>query len=262
MPIVPIEKRQVSYWVGNKGLLKGREILLFIHGAGGGQFTWVYQKVFFEKQFNPIIIELPGHGESGAEGEKEIGKYAEQVFDFLKILNLMKVFLIGHSMGGAIVQTLALRHPEVIKGIVLVGTGVRLRVLPMVLNGLKDNFEETVPKIVQFAYSRKVPKDLLERGIAEMLRCRPEVLYGDFLACDRFDLMSEVEKIDLPTLVLCGQEDELTPITYSQFLHNKIKHSKLDILLNAGHMVMMESPEIFNKKIGEFISTPTFFENS
>ena len=165
-------------------------------------------------------------------------------------------------MGGAIVQTLALKHPEVIKGIVLVGTGSRLRVLPMVLSGLQEHFEETVPKIVQFAYSRKAPKDLLERGIAELLRCRPEVLYGDFLACDRFDLMSEVEKINLPTLVLCGQEDELTPIPYSQFLHNKIKHSKLDILFNAGHMVMMESPEILNKKIGEFISTPTFFENS
>jgi len=262
MPVVPLGRKQINYWVGNKGFLKGRENLLFIHGAGGGLFTWGYQKGFFEKQFNPVIIELPGHGESGGEGEEEIGRYAEHVFDFLKVMDLMKVFLIGHSMGGAIVQTLALKHPEVIKGIVLVGTGAKLRVLPMVLNGLKTNFEETVPNIVQFAYSRKAPRDLRERGIAEMLRGRPEVLYGDFLACDRFDLMREVEKINLPTLVLCGQEDELTPILYSQFLHNKIRHSKLDVLPHAGHMVMMESPQVFNKKVGAFISTPAFFENS
>jgi pimeloyl-ACP methyl ester carboxylesterase len=165
-------------------------------------------------------------------------------------------------MGGAIVQTLALTHPEVIKGIVLAGTGAKLKVLPMILDGIKKNFRETVQAITRFAYSRKVSSDLIERGISEMIRCRPEVLYGDFLACDRFDFMNEVEKIDLPTLVLCGNEDELTPVKYSQLLHQRIKGSKLEILPNAGHMVMIESPEAFNEKVREFIVTPTFFGNS
>jgi pimeloyl-ACP methyl ester carboxylesterase len=262
MPIARIEGKQISYWIGRNGLLEGREVVLFIHGAGGGQYTWSYQKGFFEKRFNPIIIELPGHGESGGEGEDEIGKYAEDVHAFLKVLGLRKVFLVGHSMGGAIVQTLALTHPEVIKGIVLVGTGVKLKVLPMILNGIKNNFRETVQNITRFAYSRKVSSDLIERGVSDMMRCRPEVLYGDFLACDRFDLMNEVEKIDLPTLVLCGNEDELTPVKYSQFLQQRIKGSKLEIFPNAGHMVMIESPEAFNEKVGEFIATPTFFGNS
>jgi pimeloyl-ACP methyl ester carboxylesterase len=149
---------------------------------------------------------------------------------------------------------MALTHPEVIHRIVLVGTGMRLRVLPMILTGVKDNFEETVRKITQFAYSRKASSDLIERGISDLMRCRPEVLYGDFLACDRFDTMSEVEKIDLPTLVLCGDEDELTPVKYSQFLHSRIKGSKIEILPNAGHMVMMESSQALNEKIREFIS--------
>jgi pimeloyl-ACP methyl ester carboxylesterase len=262
MPIARIEGKQISYWIGRNGLLEGREVVLFIHGAGGGQYTWSYQKGFFEKRFNPIIIELPGHGESGGEGEDEIGKYAEDVHAFLGTMGLQKVFLVGHSMGGVIVQTLALTHPEVIKGIVLVGTGVKLKVLPMILNGIKNNFRETVQNITRFAYSRKVSSDLIERGVSDMMRCRPEVLYGDFLACDRFDLMNEVEKIDLPTLVLCGNEDELTPVKYSQFLQQRVKGSKLEIFPNAGHMVMIESPEAFNEKVGEFIATPTFFGNS
>ena len=253
MPIVQIDGKQISYWTGRKGLLEGRETVIFIHGAGGGQYTWSYQKGFFEKQFNPIIIELPGHGESGGESEQEIGKYAGHVLSFMKALGLQQVFLVGHSMGGAIAQTLALTHPEVIKGIVLVGTGVRLKVFPMILNEIKTNFKETVPKIVQFAYSRKTPSELIERGINDMMRCRPEVLYGDFLACDRFDIMNEVEKINLPTLILCGDEDELTPVKFSQFLHERIKGSKLEILPNAGHMVMMEASEAFNQKVGEFI---------
>jgi pimeloyl-ACP methyl ester carboxylesterase len=90
-----------------------------------------------------------------------------------------------------------------------------------------------------------------------MMQCPPEILYGDFLACDRFDLMKEVEKIDLPTLVLCGDEDKLTPVKYSQFLQSRIKGSKLEILPHAGHMVMIESAGAFNKKIGEFIKNQT-----
>jgi pimeloyl-ACP methyl ester carboxylesterase len=254
MPLVHVGERQISYWVGKDRLAEGKEVVLFIHGAGGGQYTWSYQKSFFEKRFNPIIIELPGHGASGGEGEEEIGRYAEHVYSFLKALDLQKVFLAGHSMGGGITQTLALTHSEVIRGIVLVGTGARLKVLPMILNGIKDDFEETVRKIVQFAYSRKAPSDLIERAVSDMSRCRPEVLYGDFLACDRFDIMNEVEKIHLPTLILCGEEDELTPVKYSRFLNSRIKGSKLEILPNAGHMVMMESAEAFNERIGEFIS--------
>jgi pimeloyl-ACP methyl ester carboxylesterase len=253
MSIVQIIGKRISYWTGRKGLLEGRETILFVHGAGGGQYTWSYQKGFFEKEFNPIMIELPGHGESEGEGEQEVVRYAEHVHAFLKALGLRKVFLVGHSMGGAIVQTLALSHPEMMKGIVLVGTGARLKVLPLILDGIRNNFEETVLKINQFAYSRKAQADFVEKGVSLMLQCRPEVLYGDFLACDRFDLMNEVEKIDLPALILCGDDDELTPAKYSQFLHSRIKGSKMEVLPNAGHMVMMESPQAFNEKIKEFI---------
>jgi len=253
MPIVQINGKPMSYWTARKGLVERKETVLFIHGAGGGQYTWSFQKGFFEKEFNPVIVELPGHGESGGEGEEEVGKYAEHLYAFLKTLDLQEVFLVGHSMGGAIAQTVALTYAEMIKGIVLVGTGARLKVFPMILDGIKNNFAETVQKINQFAFSRKVQAELIEKSLSLMLQCRPEVLYGDFLACDRFDLMNEVEKIDLPTLILCGDDDQLTPVKYSQFLHSRIKGSKLEVLPNAGHMVMMEAAQAFNEKVREFI---------
>jgi pimeloyl-ACP methyl ester carboxylesterase len=262
MPIVDLNGKRISYWTGRKSLLDGGEFVLFIHGAGGGQYTWSHQKAFFEKSFNPVVIELPGHGESGGGGEEEIGRYAEHVHSFMKNLGLSKVFLVGHSMGGAITQTVALKDPEGIQGIILVGTGARLRVLPLILDGIKRDFETTIREIVKFSYSRKAPGELIERGTSDLMRCRPEVLLGDFLACDRFDLMKEVEKIKVPTLVLCGDEDELTPIKYSRFLSQRIEGSRLEILPNAGHMVMMEAAEAFNRIIGEFVLNPTFSGNS
>jgi pimeloyl-ACP methyl ester carboxylesterase len=253
MPTCRLGEKRINYWTGGKRASERAESIHFINRAGGGQLSWSFQKGFFEKDFNPVFIDLPGHGESGGEGEEDIGKYANHVHSFMISLGLQKPILVGHSMGGAIVQTLAIAHPEVIKGIVLVGTGARLRVLPAVLNGIKKDFEETVKKVVRFAYSQKASPELIEGGIEHLMRCRPEVLYGDFLACDRFDLLERVKEIDLPTLILCGEEDELTPVNYSEFLHHQIQSSKLEILPGAGHMVMMESPEAFNRKVREFI---------
>jgi pimeloyl-ACP methyl ester carboxylesterase len=254
MPIIRVNAKRISYWIGKGGLWEGREVVLFIHGAGGGEYTWSYQKAFFEKRFNPIIIELPGHGASEGEGEEEIGRYAEHVYSFVKALGLSKVFLVGHSMGGAITQTVALTHPEVVKGIVLVGTGARLKVLPLILNGIKTNFEETVRKINELCFFQKSSPLLVERSFAGLMQCRPEVLRGDYLACDRFDVMAELDKINVPTLIVCGDEDQLTPVKYSQFLLQHIKGSRLEVLPGAGHMVMMEAAETFNEKIGEFIT--------
>jgi len=79
-----IDGKQISYSGREKRSPKGRETILFVHGAGGGQYTWSFQKGFFEKEFNPIIMELPGHGESEGKGEQEIGRYAEHVYAFLK----------------------------------------------------------------------------------------------------------------------------------------------------------------------------------
>ena len=253
MPTTRAGEKGISYWAGGKTFSEEKDRVLFIHGAGGSQLSWNFQKSFFESEFQPIILDLPGHGESGGEGEEEIGKYANHVHSFLISLGLQKAFLIGHSMGGAIVQTLAIAHPEVIKGIVLVGTGARLKVWPAVLDGIKNSFEETVRKIVQFAYSRKASPELIEGGIEHLMKCRPQVLYGDFLACDRFDLVKEIEKITLPTLMICGEEDELTPVKYSEFLQQHIQASQIEILPDAGHMVMMESPEAFNQRVREFI---------
>ena len=123
-----------------------------------GNIPGAIKRPFLKKDFVPIIIELPGHGASEGEGEEEIGRYAEHVYSFLKALAVSNVFLVGHSMGGAITQTLALTHPDVIKGIVLVGTGARLKVLPFILNGIKTSLKRRFERLTSFpSFERSVP---------------------------------------------------------------------------------------------------------
>ena len=100
--------------------------------------------------------------------------------------------MIGHSMGGAITMDLALRFPAFPKGLILVGTGAKLRVLPCILDEIKDDFAKTVEFVCALSFAKDVPEEMLNVAIEEMLKNSPEVLHGDFSACERFDIMEAV----------------------------------------------------------------------
>jgi len=173
----------------------------------------------------------------------------------LEALALKRAILVGHSMGGAIVQLLALEHSSMVGGLILVGTGARLRVLPSLLNGLANDFEETIEALLVYAYSASAPTELVELGRQEWLANSPAVIRGDFLACDRFDVIDRLGKIHCPTLVLCGEEDRLTPPKYSHLLRDSIADAALTVIPDAGHMVMLEQPQRVNRAIEEFLQT-------
>ena len=159
----------------------------------------------------------------------------------------------GHSMGGAIAMSLALAAPALLAGLVLVGTGARLKVLPTLLEGILSDKEETVRSIAGFAFSRKTAPGLIEAGITEMAANPKEVLYHDFSACNMVDLMENVRSISLPTLIITGADDLLTPLKYSEYLNREIRGSTLTVIPDAGHMVMLEKPEETNRAIERFI---------
>ena len=156
-------------------------------------------------------------------------------------------------MGGAIVQKAALLEPDLIKGVILVGTGPRLQVAPMFLEGLRKNFEETVDTLIGFAYASGADSLLIKEGAKLMKEAGSSVVYGDFSACNRFDVRNEVGGIKLPCLILCGDEDKLTPPSLSKKLHEAIDGSRLRILPAAGHMVMIENHRAFNDYVLDFI---------
>jgi pimeloyl-ACP methyl ester carboxylesterase len=231
---------------------KGEKIL-FLHGAGGSTASWCFQEGL-QTVCEVILVDLPGHGKSGGEGFRDIGHYAESVRLAITENSLEGCYVAGHSMGGAIAISLALASPELLAGLVLVGTGARLKVFPKILEGILNDKEETVRAVIGFAFSKKAPRDLVETGIAEMMASPKEVIHGDFSACDQVDLMDAVKSIDLPTLVIAGADDALTPLKYSEYLNGEIRGSRLTVIRDAGHMVMREKPEETNRAIEAFVT--------
>jgi len=250
MPYVEVSGEDIFYF-HNKGPENAPAILL-VHGAGGTHLHWP-PRLRRLPGVDVYAVDLPGHGKSGGKAKNTIPAYAEVVRRFAEAAGLGKFFLAGHSMGGAIAQTLALEHPEKLQGLILIGTGARLRVAPAILDGIKNDYESAARLIAKWAYSSPDPH-LLELYVRGALQVPAESTYDDFVACDRFDAMGKISRIHIPTLIVCGEEDRLTPPKYCKYLHSQIPGSELKLIPNAGHMVMVEQEDAVAEAISMFVN--------
>jgi pimeloyl-ACP methyl ester carboxylesterase len=232
---------------------KGQRTLVFVHGAGGSHLNWPPQLRRLAGA-NTYALDLPGRGKSEGQGRTSISAYADFLAAFLDTLGLEKAILVGHSMGGATALDFALRHPERLAGLVLVGSGARLRVAPAILDGIGQDFQATVRLICDYAFALDAPEQLKREGRRQMGQTHPDVLYGDFAACNAFDVMDRLGEIYCPTLAICGTADRLTPPKYSTYLCDHIPAAQLVLIEGAGHMVMLEQPEAVTQAIADFSS--------
>jgi pimeloyl-ACP methyl ester carboxylesterase len=223
--------------------------LIFIHGAGGSSRTWRLQTVHFE---DALAVDLPGHTEG--PGFSTIEDYVAFIENLVDTRAIRNPILVGHSMGGAIAMTYALRNSN-LTGLVLVGTGARLRVDPTILTKIRENYKEASEVIAAWSVSPACDSVIVDRLVTEILKVNPEVTYGDFAACDKFDRMNDLEKITCRTLIVCGSDDRLTPVKYSRYLHGKIRDSELVVIPGAGHSVMLEKHRTFNETLDAFLDS-------
>jgi pimeloyl-ACP methyl ester carboxylesterase len=232
---------------------QGRSIVL-VHGAGGRADVWTPQVEGLAGVARLVAVDLPGHGGTGAGGCRRVDDYAVWVLALLDGLGLDRAVLVGHSMGGAIVQTLALGHPERVAGLVLVGTGARLRVLPRILDLFRDGSPEGAELVAGLAYSPKTPPEAVVEAERALRETPTEVTLGDFLACDRFDLMARLSGVAAPTLVVVGADDRLTPPTYGAYLARTIPGARLVEIEAAGHFPQLEQPAAVNRALRAFLA--------
>lgn len=228
--------------------------IILIHGAGGTHLHWPYnlRRINNHRVYAP---DLPGHGKSDGLGEQSVAKYAGVVSSWMEQIEIKQAVLVGHSMGGAIAQSLALKKPELVSGLVLVSTGAKLQVNKDLLHKLSSaaSTPAAVANIIKWSYAPGTDRKFLEKMKDELLKVRSSVLYGDFLACDNFDVTDQLADIKAPTLVLCGDRDKMTPIDLSKQLQSLIPHADLQLISEAGHMVMLEKPEEVAQAVTSFV---------
>jgi len=233
----------------------GHPPLILIHGAGGTHLHWPPELRRLRGE-DVFVLDLPGHGRSSGDGEWAIEGYAKHVCDWMDANNLDHAVVVGHSMGGAIGIKMGLNSAERLKGLILVGTGGRLRVHPTILclTASPEGLLPAVDHIITVSFGSQVSSRMTELAHAQMAETRPAVLHGDFLACDQFDVLPLLGEIATPTLVICGEEDQLTPLKYSRFLVDVIPNARLETIPSVGHMVMLEQPVAVAEAVKAFMN--------
>lgn len=230
-----------------------RPPLLLVHGAGGHHLHWP-PPLRRLPETAVYALDLPGHGRSAGPGRTTIADYAQVIGAFADALALPPFLLAGHSMGGAIALEVALRTRDRLAGLILVGTGARLRVNAALLTGLQNAFDATTAQLIDWMYTAAFPPKQREQALAQLRANDPQTLHDDFAACDAFDVRNAVAALTLPTLIICGTADIMTPVKWSETLHQSIAGSQLHLIEGAGHMALIEQPAVVTGAIGEFVT--------
>ena len=178
--------------------------VILIHGAGGTHLHWPAQ-IRRLPGHRVYSLDLPGHGKSEGRGRQTIDSYCQSIVKWMESIHIFRGVIVGHSMGGAIALTMALKHPEHVVALGLVGTGGRLRVAPVILENSSSptTFPVAIKAIMERAFSHHTDPRLRELAAKKMEATRSSVLHGDFRACNAFDMMDQITKVRFPTLVIC-----------------------------------------------------------
>jgi pimeloyl-ACP methyl ester carboxylesterase len=251
-----METRTSGGWAficGHWPLNPARATLIFIHGAGESCRLWTAQVEGLSERANTVALDLPGHGGSGGSARNRIDDYAAGIIDFIAAIAAPNPIPCGLSMGGAITQQLLLEHAAHFRAGIIVSSGARLKVLPEIFAMIATDLPAYVDLIDRLGFSAQTPAAVKQPFLEDSLRARPEVVYGDFTACDRFDVTARLKSIRRPVLVISAADDQLTPPKYGEFLEKRIPNAVRAHIRDAGHFVPIENPREANSAIARFL---------
>lgn len=246
------EANGIGFSCGAWPLDAGKPTLIFIHGSGGTRALWAGQVQALAERANTVALDLPGRGASAGPGMRSIPDYAAAVARFVESIAAPCPVPCGQSLGGGIVLQLLLDHPGRFAGGILVATGARLRVMPAILEGITRNYAAHLSNL-ELAVSPRTDRARLGPVLEANAGCPAQVALGDFQACDAFDVMDRLGEIDVPVLVISGEDDRLTPTKYADFLEKHIAGARRVHLADAGHLIPAERPVETSRAIAGFL---------
>jgi 3-oxoadipate enol-lactonase len=240
-------------------------LVVFLHGIGGNRTNWYGQLEHFSNRFCAVTWDARGYGASN--DSPQTLKFSDFADDLLRLLDHCKAeraHLIGLSMGGMIVQDFYGRHPERVATLALVDTSsgfggvpeaARRDFLARRLDPLEKGLTpvDIAPGVVEVLVAKSASAAIREqlRGSLSALRVEP---YKQALhAIVTTDFRPVLPKITVPTLVIVGDEDIVTPPSASEFLVKNIAGAALIKIPGAGHLTNIEKPEAFNAALGPFL---------
>ncbi len=265
MPIININGVDLNYEISGQG-----EAIVFLHGYTGSTQDWANQIRVLSPKYKVIALDCRGHGKSAAPSKEEdysVKILAEDVFGLLKMLNIEKCCLAGHSLGGFVALQLALEHQDMLTALVLVDTSsgeftrdpdfaqLRQKLDELACSqGLVAAFEYDAannPQRTERFQKHPEQKEITRR---KMLQTSVDGYCYVWRAIAKWEpVTSRLSEIKVPALVFWGDED--LPFTEAvKVLKNGIADSELVTVRGAGHNPHEEAPDVFNEALLKFLN--------
>ncbi len=239
--------------------------LVFLHGIGGAARAWRGQLDYFGNRFHAIAWDMPGYGGSAPLPAVSIASLADALQDFLQQFGVAKPILVGHSIGGMIVQQLLVKIPHVASAVVLAQTSpafgkpdgdwqkafINARLGPL---DRGETLVSLAPSLVKELVGDDPDSDGMELA-RDCMASVPEATYrATMLALMGFDLRSALRDIAVPTLLLSGSKDNNAPAPMMAKMATYIPAAKYVELEGVGHLANLERPALFNAALDSFLT--------
>lgn len=229
--------------------------LVCIHGSAGNHHAYdLLVDALPERDW--YAINLPGRAGTDGPPLSTVPAMERFLTGFLESEVEGDYVIVGHSVGGGIAIEHALVSPsERLKGLVLLATGARLRVHPMILQLFEQTAEAgALPPLPPGLFQKDVDPELLAETSKYLALTSFESAGADWRAADGFDRMDDVKQIQVPALVIAGTEDRFTPPKYAEYLAANIADNEIHVIQGAGHMLFIERALEVSEAIEEFMS--------
>lgn len=243
-----------EYKTGHTGIDKNRPTLILVHGSGGSAGTWAAQVNPLDRHLNTIALSLPGHGMTPGPlltSTLEYGVWLEKAIEGFGLTD--RPFLVGASLGGAVVLETVRLKPDRYAGLVLIATGADLGSSVEIIGKLGQNWPETARRFIRLIFADHVDSRTRERSYEALLAAGPEVLAADLSVSRNVDNRKGLKDIPVPCLVIGGDQDRVSPPDKQVFLVENLPHARLILLENAGHMVIIERYRAVNEALLTFV---------
>ncbi|MET4245245.1 alpha/beta hydrolase [Bradyrhizobium sp. RT10b] len=240
--------------------------LIFLHGIGGAARAWRQQLARFSTKFRAIAWDMPGYGGSAPLASVSIAALADALQQFIEQLGATTPILVGHSIGGMIVQKWLAQSPKLARAVVLAQTSpafgkadgdwqksfIAARLGPL-------DRGETMKSLAPSLVKELVGDDPDPKGMELARECMASVREVSYrammLALMGFDQRSTLQDISVPTLLLSGSKDNNAPATMMAKTATFIPTAEYVELAGVGHLANLERPDAFDEALGRFLNS-------
>ena len=257
----------LSYSVYNND--KSTKWVTFVHGAGGSSSIWFRQIRAFKEEFNVLLVDLRGHGNSQNQNNHSPSKdytFKDISNDILEVLNHLKIkksHFIGISLGTILIRDLAERNPDMVESMIMGGAILKLNTRSKFLMGFGNVFKSVVPYIFLYKLFAFIimPKKNHKESRLLFVKEAKKLYQKEFLRWYKLTAqlkpvlsLFRMKDINIPTLYVMGEQDHLFLPSIKKVIKDH-RSAQLHVIKNCGHVVNVEQPVEFNEKVLAFLKS-------